>query len=181
MSIFCHPLAFTTGSALRSLLNTQAPERLQFGYKPRVPLRLKHVERTEMDLRVGELMLEAKLTENDFQSAPQARVRRYRDFEYVFDSALLPALGDTLLHYQLIRGVLSAFAEEGMRYCVVCDSRRPDLIEAWFSVVRAVKAYELRSRLQLVTWQEISSTLPTTMRAWLEEKYGICSGPGGGR
>ncbi len=175
MNIFCHPQAFATGSSLRILIGTEAPERLQFGHKPRIPLIANHVERTEADLRIGDLLIEAKLTEGDFQRAPRKRVERYRDFESVFDVHLLPQIAESYLHYQLIRGVLSAWAEQGIRYCVICDARRPDLIDAWFTVARAVKLASLRSRLQLVTWQEIAATLPKTMKAWLAEKYGIAA------
>jgi hypothetical protein len=173
MNIFCHPLAFAAGSSLRTLLDTEAPERLQFGYNPRIPLIEHHVERTEIDLRIGDLFIEAKLTETEFQRAPRSRVERYRDLECVFDTDALPQTADSYLHYQLIRGVLCLFAEQGTRYCVICDSRRPDLIDAWFAVASAVKPASLSSRLQLVTWQEIAATLPRSIRAWLIEKYGI--------
>ena len=173
MNIFCHPQAFAAGSSLRHLLATEAPERLQFGCKPRIPLIGNHVERTEIDLRIGDLSIEAKLTESEFQRAPRPRVERYRDFSHVFDVELLPHTAESYLHYQLIRGVLCAFAEVGTRYCVICDARRPDLIDAWFSVARAVRLASLRSRLQLATWQEIAATLPKSMRAWLADKYGI--------
>jgi hypothetical protein len=173
MNIFCHPHAFATGSRLRLLLGTAAPERLQFGCKPRIPLIANHVERTEADLRIGELFIEAKLTETEFQRAPRERVERYRDFAAVFDTDQLPQARESYLHYQLIRGVLSAAAEEGIRYCVICDARRPDLMAAWFAVARAIKLASLRSRLQLTTWQEISETLPQPMQVWLEAKYGI--------
>ena len=171
------------GSSLRILLGTEPPERLQFGCKPRIPLIANHVERTEVDLRIGDLLIEAKLTEAEFQRAPRVRVERYRDFESVFDAPMLPQTAESYLHYQLIRGVLSAFAEQGIRYCVLCDARRPDLIDAWFTVAAAVKIASLRSRLQLVTWQEIAGTLPKPMQAWLAEKYGIASprGPHGDR
>ena len=92
-----------------------------------------------------------------------------------FDAELLPQTAESYLHYQLIRGVLSAFAEQGTRYCVICDARRPDLIDAWFTVARAVKLASLRSRLQLVTWQEIADSFPRSMRTWLADKYGIVS------
>jgi hypothetical protein len=173
MNIFCHPQAFASGGSLRLLLGTEMPERLQFGCKPCIPLIANHVERTEVDLRIGDLLIEAKLTEVDFQRAPRMRVERYRDFESAFDLQMLPQTGDSYLHYQLIRGVLSACAEHGNRYCVICDTRRPDLIDAWFTVVRAVKLASLRSRLQLVTWQEIAATLPKSMKEWLLNKYGI--------
>lgn len=173
MNIFCHPQAFAAGSPLRHLLATEAPERLQFGWKPRIPLVADHIERTEIDLRIGDLFIEAKLTEAEFQRAPRLRVERYRDFSSVFDVDLLPQSSELYLHYQLIRGVLSACVEQRTRYCVICDARRPDLIDAWFSVARAVRLVSLRSRLQLATWQEIAATLPKSMRMWLAGKYGI--------
>jgi hypothetical protein len=173
MNVFCHPQAFAAASSLRVLLSTEAPEQLQFGWKPRIPLLANHVERTEIDLRIGDLFIEAKLTEADFPSAPRLRVERYRDLSYVFDTKLLPQIAESYLHYQLIRGVLSVFAEQGSRYCVICDARRPDLIDAWFSVASAVRLPLLRSRLQLTTWQEIAATVSKSMRVWLEDKYGI--------
>lgn len=173
MNIFCHPQAFANGSLLRALLGTQPPERLQFGSRPRIPLIADHVERTEIDLRIGDLLIEAKLTEIEFQRAPRTRVERYRDFAFAFDTDALPQTDTSYLHYQLIRGVLAVFAEESARYCVICDARRPDLIDAWFAVSSAVKVASLRSRLQLATWQEIAATLPRAMRGWLAEKYGI--------
>ncbi len=173
MSVFCHPQAFGTGSCLRVLLGTHAPERLQFGYKPRIPLKNNHVERTEIDLKIGSLLIEAKLTEPGFQTAPRSRVENYRDAAAVFDLDALAAREHCVLHYQLIRGVLAASAEQDGRYCVVCDARRPDLIDAWYAVMRAIRPYELRSRLQVVTWQEIATTMPASLQRWLAAKYGI--------
>jgi hypothetical protein len=173
MNVFCHPQAFARGSMLRALLGTEAPERLQFGGLPRLALVANHVERTEVDLRIGDLWIEAKLTETEFQRAPRHRVLRYRDFHHAFHAELLPQTETFYLHYQLIRGVLCAFAEEQNRYCVICDDRRPDLIDAWFSVSSAVRHASLRSRLQLLTWQEIASVLPSSMQDWLATKYGI--------
>jgi hypothetical protein len=173
MNVFCHPQAFAPGSSLRFLLATEAPERLQFGWMPRIPLTANHVERTEIDLRIGNLLIEAKLTEAEFPAAPRNRVERYRDFASAFEADLLPQSEGFYFHYQLIRGVLAAFAEQGTRYCVICDARRPDLIEAWFHVTSAVRCASLRSRLQLATWQEIAATFPKSMKTWLAHKYGI--------
>lgn len=177
MNVFCHPRAFARGSMLRVLLGTHPPERLHFGCLPRLPLVNNHVERTEIDLRIGNLWIEAKLTETEFQRAPRQRVLRYRDLQSAFDLDMLPQTDSFYLHYQLIRGVLCAFAEEDGRYCVICDARRPDLIDAWFSVTRAVRQASLRSRLQLLTWQEITAVLPDSLQEWLAVKYGIESQP----
>jgi hypothetical protein len=173
MSIFCHPDAFSGASSLRHLLGTVAPEHLEFGYMPRIPLNTHHVERTEVDLRIGELLIEAKLTESDFQTVRRPRMERYLDVHNVFAMDEVPCTGDLLLHYQLVRGVLAAHAEAGRRYCLVCDARRPDLIDAWYAVMRAVRNVELRSRLTVVTWQEIARAVPSPLQAWLSEKYGI--------
>jgi hypothetical protein len=71
-----------------------------------------------------------------------------------------------------IRGVLAAYATGGS-FCVLCDARRPDLIEDWYSVMRAVKSCVLRCRLQLLTWQELTTVLSRSLRKFLAEKYGI--------
>jgi hypothetical protein len=99
-------------------------------------------------------------------------IERYRDIEEVFDLRELARSADAFPCYQLIRGVLAAHATDGS-FCVLCDARRPDLIENWYSVMRAVRSYVLRCRLQLLTWQELSVSLPQTLRQFLAIKYGI--------
>jgi hypothetical protein len=51
--------------------------------------------------------------------------------------------------------------------------RRDDLIASWFDVVRAVRSYSFRSRLKLITWQDVAETLPGKLQGFLGEKYGI--------
>ena len=119
------------------------------------------------------MLIEAKLTEYDFQSAPIRLVERYSGFEEVFDIEALKVVGGIVQSYQLIRGVLAAHASRDGRFCVLCDTRRPDLIAAWQRIVTAVRLCELRSRLQLLTWQELAHVLPTNLREFLNEKFGI--------
>src|SRR6185312_1533384 len=59
-------------------------------WKARVPLCDGRVDRTEVDMLWGPLMVEAKLTESDFQSRQARIVEVYRDFDEVFDRELLP-------------------------------------------------------------------------------------------
>jgi hypothetical protein len=123
-------------------------------------------------MKLGELMVEAKLTETDFQMAPATMIERYRDLEEVFDVGTLPRTGNVIHCYQLIRGVLAAHATGGS-FCVMCDTRRPDLIEDWYSVMRTVKSCVLRCRMQLLTWQELAVKLPRPLQRFLATKYGI--------
>jgi hypothetical protein len=208
-------------------------------------------------MRLGSLLVEAKLTEGDFQARAAAVVEGYRDFDAVFERELLPRAelatkrrrdatefpedysqdlvengewlsgegsekptpgSKDLAHsdgidggtkartyqfvpstsadrprlvrglipssaievgyagYQLIRNVLAAYAE-GCSFCVVHDNRRPDLREAWFEVLAAVKSAELRVRLSVLTWQELAEYLPMELQGFLDWKYGIV-GPG---
>jgi len=173
MSIFCHPQALGPGARLPALLGVDAETVPVFGYRPRVPLKSGRADTTEIDLRLGNLLMEAKLTEYDFQTAPWRLVERYRDCEEVFDLDDLPRSGGLVESYQLIRGVLAAHAEENARFCVVCDARRPDLIASWYRILRCVRCPGLGCRLMLVTWQEIHAACPPALQRWLQEKYGI--------
>jgi len=80
--------------------------------------------------------------------------------------------------YQLIRNVLAAYAE-GCSFCVIHDQRRPDLREAWFAVMAAVKSAQMRVRCKVLTWQELAGLAPEGVREFLNVKYGIAA-PGCG-
>jgi hypothetical protein len=163
-------------------------------------------DRTEIDLRLDNLFLEAKLTESNFQTAPPRLIERYRDLETVFDPDRLPRkiLYTPASHppvedysqleeptqsltpsqptskssrtvidaYQLIRNVLAAYAADAA-FCVLCDARRHDLIETWYSILSAVHHPTFTTRLKLLTWQELATALPKDLQQFLEAKYGI--------
>jgi hypothetical protein len=173
MNMFCHPRATSPKSGLRSYLAIESTADFIFGYKPRIPLKNGGIDCTEVDLRIGDLLIEAKLTENDFQVARWKLAERYRDFDEVFDPELLPRAGDKLRSYQLVRGILAAFADESGRYCLICDERRRDLIDLWSEILGAIRRHDQRWRCVLVTWQELSRRLPRSLQIWLLQKYGI--------
>jgi hypothetical protein len=226
MNVFC-----AAAPAVRPILGVDAEESPEFGWKAKVPLKSGLFDRTEVDMRWGDLLVEAKLTESDFQTRKAEVVEAYRDFDAVFDRELLPrvevitarrktaaelpeaytqewedtaglpedAVGEAAREfqaglvaeaeetapregryrgYQLIRNVLAAHAA-GARFCVICDERRPDLMEAWFDVMRAVRTAEMRTRLTVLTWQELARALPEGLREFLWVKYGI-GAPGTG-
>jgi len=214
MNVFCTP-GVADSMAVRRALGVEGDEPPVFGWKARVPLKSGRFDRTEVDMRLGSLLVEAKLTEGDFQTRTAAVVESYRDFEAVFDRELLPRVQlatrrrreatefpedysqevETLdpsawaprplpvaqaasgveagyASYQLIRNVLAAYAQESS-FCVLHDERRPDLREAWFEVMAAVKSAEMRVRLKVLTWQELAAMLPEGLQKFLDLKYGI--------
>ena len=79
MNVFCYPGVFRDGR-VGSMLDVKSPAIPDFGFRARVPLASGKYDRTEVDLRIGELLIEATPTESDFQRAPKAVVRAYRDF-----------------------------------------------------------------------------------------------------
>lgn len=213
MNVFCTP-GVAESRAVRNALGVDADAPPIFGWKARVPLANGRFDRTEVDMRWGGLLVEAKLTESDFQVRAAPLVEAYRDFNAVFEPALLPRsviptarrldasefpenqsqefeslIGDPELFavvnpgfcaagepgyagYQLIRNVLAAHAA-GCSFCVLHDQRRPDLREAWFRVMAAVKSAQLRVRLKVLTWQELAALLPNALQEFLDRKYGI--------
>jgi hypothetical protein len=176
MSIFCHPEVLTS-ARVRTILGVAPGAFPEFGFKPRTPLQNGRFDNTEIDMRLDQLLVEAKLTESDFQSARPGLISRYRDIETVFDLSELPSRDGKYRGYQLIRGTLAAYAT-GSSFCVFCDSRRADLIEGWYAVMRAVRPIELRCRLKLLTWQELAVALPGDLQRFLADKYGILSAKG---
>jgi hypothetical protein len=246
MNVFCTP-AVAESPALRRALGVDGDQPPVFGWKARVPLRSGRFDRTEVDMRLGSLLVEAKLTESDFQIKASTVLEAYRDFDEVFERELLPRVqlasnrhrevaefpenysqefevtevseevcertssesetcvpcsgldasasarmenrvfapsscqpahansvtgDDAYAGYQLIRNVLAAYAQ-GCSFCVVHDERRPDLREAWFEVMAAVKSAEMRVRLKVLTWQELAPMLPEDLQEFLDLKYGI--------
>jgi hypothetical protein len=134
-------------------------------------------DRTEIDLQLNNLFIEAKLTESNFQTASVRLIERYRDLETVFEVDRLPRRSTPtgagpIQGYQLIRNVLAAFAADAS-FCVLCDARRRDLIEIWYSVLSAVHYPSFAWRLKLLTWQELDTALPEDLQNFLEAKYGI--------
>ena len=220
MNIFCTPEA-NTSVQLRSMFNVEGSANPEFGWKAKVPLRNGRVDRTEVDMCWGDLLVEAKLTESDFQTREANIAEAYRDLDKVFDREALPKIqlrtrrrrsatelpeeftqewesptegAEDVMHefhaelearadaeqpwqsgyagYQLIRNVLAAYASN-KSFCVILDQRRPDLREAWFRVMSAIRTFEMRMRCKVLTWQELVPFLPSGLREFLEIKYGV--------
>jgi len=173
MNIFCFPGVLKQPRVV-NFVGADPGAKPQFGFKARVPLSNGRGDRTEVDMRLGDLLVEAKLTESDFQRKSAAVVETYRDFKAVFDARDLPREKDSYISYQLIRDVLAAYAMDCL-CCVMLDERRPDLREAWYAFMRGIRIHDLRLRCKVLTWQELAEVLPRKLRTFLAEKYGIVS------
>jgi hypothetical protein len=171
MNVFCYP-GVASSQAMIAMLGLEDVHEPEYGVKARVPLLSGRFDRTEIDMRLGPLLVEAKLTESDFQARDIDIVKGYRDFDEVFQKGLLPKIDGKYAGYQLIRNVLAAYATDAS-FCVMHDARRPDLREQWYEVMQAVKITDLRWRCKVLTWQELSAAVPESLQDFLNLKYGI--------
>jgi hypothetical protein len=171
MNIFCYP-GVTRRTEVCGILGIEPGGVPEFGFMPRVPLFSEATERTEVDMKLGNVLFEAKLTEGDFQIQCAELVEQYRDLRDVFESRQLPRAKRKYVSYQLIRNILAAHAL-GLDFCTLLDARRPDLLEDWFLIVRCIRSATLRARCNVLTWQELAPCLPGALKNFLSVKYGI--------
>ncbi len=80
MNIFCTP-AVQHSAAIRHALGVDLHAEPEFGWKARPARQRPRRDRTEVDMRWGSLLIEAKLTESDFQTRAASIVESYRDFD----------------------------------------------------------------------------------------------------
>jgi len=173
MNIFCHPRVRST-TQIRGMLGIDERAVPLFGWRARVPLLDQKFDRTEVDMKFGNLLVEAKLTEGLFESCSMSRMHAYTDFREVFCLSKLPRLSRQYQCYQLLRNVLAANAHNAC-FCLLTDARRIDLIDSWYEVLAAISPLDLRIRCKLLTFQELSQALPRSLRKFLDQKYGIAA------
>ncbi len=171
MNVFCFP-GVLRKKPVCAHMGVDPGLRPSFGVRADLPMRNGEVDRTELDMALGDLLVEAKLTEGGFGRASRERLLRYLDVAQVFDLEELPQTGGQFTGYQIIRGVMAALEGES-RYLVLLDARRFDLQEICFRVLRAARVAEASSRFRLLTWQELAHGLPRSLQAFLTERYGI--------
>lgn len=171
MNIFCYP-SVTRRREVCRILGLEPGNVPEFGFMPRVPLLSDATERTEVDMKLGNKIFEAKVTEGDFQIQRAELVEGYRDLRDIFECRQLPRLGRKYVSYQLIRNVLAAHALS-LDFCTLLDARRPDLLEDWYGIVRCIRSATLRARCKVLTWQELTLCLPAALQRFLSVKYGI--------
>jgi hypothetical protein len=163
MNIFGYP-GVTRRMEVCGILGIESGSRPEFGFMPRIPLVSEAIKRTEIDMKLGNALFEAKVTQGGFQIQRAELVEQYRDLGDVFECRQLPRAKGKYLSYQLIRNVLAAQALD-LDFSTLLDDRRPDMIEDWYSILRCIRSAALRARCKVLTWQELA--------LGLSMKYGI--------
>ena len=170
MNVVCAPGASTV---LANILGASPIDAVpELGWKARVKLESGKDDETEVDMKLGDVLIEAKLTEATFTECPKIHVCKYAALTSVFDVDLLPGTASSFYGYQLIRNVLAA-VQHDLKFCVLLDSRRPDLLSEWWAVHTAIINGDLRRRCSVHFWQEIAAALAKPHREFLDLKYGL--------
>ena len=137
-------------AAMRNALGFEGDAKIEFGWKARVPLASGRFDRTEVDLRLGSLLVEAKLTEANFQMREARIVEAYRDFDVVFDRELLPRVELTTIRRKNALEFPEAYSQE---------------FESIIDVTMPLEIRESFARTHLLQSQQKSSTRPEQAKA----------------
>ena len=140
MNVFCTPGVIDSPS-VRGMLGIDSTEPPRFGWKARVPLSNGRLDRTEVDMRWGDLLVEAKLTESDFQTCPREVAEAHRDFALLFDRDLLPMARIPLARRKSPAEFPEDYSQEEVR--VPADQWQPTLIEKPRESIEGLAGYQL--------------------------------------
>jgi hypothetical protein len=170
MNIFCHPGA-QRWKGLKNLIEDPL-KPINFGFRCHVRINGGKNDSTEIDMEIPGIFCEAKLTETDFTQKPAKIVENYDNLQRVFHVGALPRLGNNYDNYQVIRNLLASI-EHNRKHILFCDERRPDLVRRYMTTVLCLRNVEHRNKCRVIFWQELISACGSSLRDWIEEKYGM--------
>lgn len=177
MNIFCHP-KIKEWKGIRNLFQLPIISTIEFGFKPQI---IKIVngnticDSTEVDVFINNSIIgECKLTEEDFTSKSKKEVEQYKEFKNVFHIDKLIQNETKYHNYQLIRNILAA-NQHDCHFILFCDIRRPDLAKSFYQTIRCIKDdyINLRTRCEIIYWQDIAQVVGQDLKKFLNEKYGL--------
>lgn len=177
MNIFCHP-DFSKWDGMIKLFQVNEFTSIVFGYKAKVDKTINNVNKkdnTEVDIFLnGNIIIECKLTEKGFSSKKMDIVEHYSELRNVFHIDKLLKTETHYENYQLIRNILAA-NQHNTQFILICDERRPDLVESFHQTVTCIKDeyLDLRNTCKIIYWQDLTKSVGSELKSFLSEKYGL--------
>lgn len=177
MNIFCHP-NFSKWEKMKKLFQVNEFTSIDFGHKAKVDKTINNIKKkdnTEIDVFInGNIFIECKLTEKDFSSKKMDIVEHYSEFRNVFHKEKLLQTKTYYENYQLIRNILAA-NQHNAQFILICDMRRPDLVESYHQTLTCIKDeyLELKNNCKIIYWQDLAQVVGDELKVFLNEKYGI--------
>lgn len=168
MNIFCHP-RFPSWTGAMRLLGIKDATDIRFGWNPYF-VNEDPAFRTEIDLKIGQGIFEAKLTESGFTEKALADVELYEGFAETFEAKGLLNSEGYIDNYQLVRNILTA-KKYDMAFTLLVDQERTDLIRCLFETTKCIMDIKIRQKVRFVTWQEIAAASGAELKDFLLQKY----------
>ena len=166
MNLFAHP-KIKVWKSLRDLISIDQLDNIEFGWNPVFTNETNH--KTEIDMKIGNSIFEAKLTEKDFTQKDLTIVLTYSNVNNIIDLKDLTTNG-IVSNYQLIRNLLTA-KKYGYKFNLLIDETRTDLIREFYKVKNAIKIKSLLDNFNFLTWQEIANSVGSDLKEYITEKY----------
>lgn len=166
MNIFAHP-EVRNWKPIRDLLSINSDDNIEFGWNP--DHKNEKRKKTEIDVKVGNSIFEAKLTEADFKSQHLNIVLSYVDVEKIIDLKDLTK-DEIVSNYQLIRNLVTA-KKYGYKFHLLIDESRTDLRNEFDKVKKSIIDKSLANSIEIITWQQISTCVSDDLKEYLTEKY----------
>src|SRR5690554_1568146 len=127
MNIFAHP-KIKEWKSLRDLISIGQSDNIEFGWNPVFANEKNY--KTEIDMKIGNSIFEAKLIEKDFNQKKLKIVLAYSNIENIIDLKDLTN-NEIVSNYQLIRNLLTA-EKYDYKFNLLIDGTRTDLIREFY-------------------------------------------------
>lgn len=177
MNIFCNP-GIKNWKGVTNLFDVDKISTVEFGFQAKVLKTYNHKieeDKTEVDILINKnIIVECKLTEEDFCTQLKSIVEQYSEFKNVFHTNKLLQDHTHYKNYQLIRNIIAA-KQHNAQFVLICDMRRPDLAQSFCQTIACLKDdyLELRTNCKIIYWQDIAKVVGADLKTFLNEKYGI--------
>lgn len=166
MNLFAHP-KILDWEKLLNLISIKQSDKIEFGWNPDFKNETKR--KTEIDMKIGNSIFEAKLTESDFTQRELEIVLAYPKVKEIIEINSLTE-NNVVSNYQLIRNLLTA-EKYDFKFNLIIDETRTDLIREFYKVKRAIKEISLAESFNFFTWQEITNCVGLDLKNYMTEKY----------
>ncbi len=167
MNIFCYP-KILEWKGVRDLLGVNENDNIEFGWDPKIDNNSRG-QNTEIDMKIGDKIFEAKLTESSFTKVDKNKLKKYKDLSNIIDLTDLEE-GDMVTNYQLIRNILAVY-KHGFTFYLLVDESRTDLIREFYRTKAAILDSRFKSKVKLLTWQELIEVCGKELKAFINRKY----------
>jgi len=172
MNIFCNP-SISMNDSLKKYLDikiSNSQRDIVFGWNPEFENE-SNKKPTEIDMKIGNHIFEAKLTENSFTKKNVDVLMKYPLINEIFFFKKIEVnQNKQVKNYQLFRNIITAY-KYNFKFTILIDETRLDLIKEINNVKEIIKDEDLKARINFMTWQGIVKAFDNEFKNFMKTKY----------